>query len=164
MFHGFHLPAPFKLSLLDLTTLFFFISHYHLQCLQSAIRHKQPATLLYVYSARCCQSKPDYRFCRWHKVFKEITSTRDAEQLQEDISDLVTWSDSSSLNFNYSKCKAQRITRKVSLKLTLPRRILVFTSLITPRGTIKSMCNALKGQHAPGICTKKHQPRQKHCG
>ena len=47
------------------------------------------------------------------KVFKEITSTRDAEQLQEDLSDVVKWSDSFSLNFNYSKCKAQRITRKL---------------------------------------------------
>ena len=28
------------------------------------------------------------------KAFKEITSTRDAEQLQEDLSDQVTWSDS----------------------------------------------------------------------
>ena len=37
------------------------------------------------------------------KVFKEITSTRDAEQLQEDPSDLVTWSDSASLNFNYNR-------------------------------------------------------------
>ena len=48
------------------------------------------------------------------KVFKEITSKRDAEQLQEDLSDLITWSDSAGLNFNYSKCKAQRITRKLN--------------------------------------------------
>ena len=47
------------------------------------------------------------------KIFKEITSTRDAEQLQEDLFDLLTWSDSASLNFNFSKCKAQRITRKL---------------------------------------------------
>ena len=47
------------------------------------------------------------------KVFKEITSTRDAEQLQEDLSGLLMWSDSASLKFNYSKCKAQRITRKL---------------------------------------------------
>ena len=47
------------------------------------------------------------------KIFKEITSTHDAEQLQEDLSNLVTWSDSASLNFNYSKCKAQRITKKL---------------------------------------------------
>ena len=47
------------------------------------------------------------------KIFKEITSTRDAEQIQEEISNLVTWSDSANLNFNYSKCKAQRITRKL---------------------------------------------------
>ena len=47
------------------------------------------------------------------KIFKEITSTRDAEQLQEDLFDLLKWSDSASLNFNFSKCKAQRITRKL---------------------------------------------------
>ena len=47
------------------------------------------------------------------KVFKEIISTSDAEQLQEDLSELVTWSDSASLNFNNNKCKAQRITRKL---------------------------------------------------
>ena len=50
------------------------------------------------------------------KVFNEMTSTRDAEQLQEDLSDLVTFSDSASLNFNYSKCKAQRITRKLKTR------------------------------------------------
>ena len=30
------------------------------------------------------------------KIFKEITSTSNAEQLQEDLFDLVTWSDSAS--------------------------------------------------------------------
>ena len=63
------------------------------------------------------------------KVFNEITSTRDAEQLQEDLSELVTWSDSPILNFNYSKRKAHKpsslsiIWPAVSLKLSLPRRI-----------------------------------------
>ena len=63
------------------------------------------------------------------KVFNEITSTRDAEQLQEDLSDLVTWSDSAILNFNYGKSKAHKpsslsiIWPAVSLKLSLPRRI-----------------------------------------
>ena len=50
------------------------------------------------------------------KVLNEITSKRDGEQLQEDLSDLITWSDSASLNFNYSKCKAQRITRKLKAR------------------------------------------------
>ena len=50
------------------------------------------------------------------KVFNEITSTRDAEQFQEDLSDLVNWSDSASLNFNYRKCKAQRITSKLKTR------------------------------------------------
>ena len=59
------------------------------------------------------------------KVFNAITSTRDAEHLQEDLSDLVTWSDSAILNFNYSKRKAHKpsslsiIWPAVSLKLSL---------------------------------------------
>ena len=39
------------------------------------------------------------------KALKEVIST-------ESLSDQVTWSDSASLNFNYSKCKVQCITRK----------------------------------------------------
>ena len=50
------------------------------------------------------------------KVLNEITSKRDGEQLQEDLTDLITWSDSASLNFNYSKCKAQCITRKLKAR------------------------------------------------
>ena len=101
------------------------------------------------------------------KVFKEITTTSDAEQLQEDLSDLVTWSDSASLNFNYSKCKAQRITRKLKpvifvyhmagSQLEVDSAEKDLTSLITFRRISKSMCNALKGRQAPGICTEKHQ-------
>ena len=34
------------------------------------------------------------------KIFKEMTSTHDAEQLQEDLSNLGTWSDFANLNFN----------------------------------------------------------------
>ena len=34
------------------------------------------------------------------KIFKEMTSTHDAEQPQEDLSNQVTWSDFASLNFN----------------------------------------------------------------
>ena len=60
------------------------------------------------------------------KAFKEITSTRDAEQLQ-DLSDQVTWSDSVSLNFTYSKCKLQRITRK--LKPASRGKALILTAL-----------------------------------
>ena len=47
------------------------------------------------------------------ELFARCCSTRDAEQLQEDLSNLVMWSDSAGLNFNYSKCKGQRITRKL---------------------------------------------------
>ena len=119
------------------STHFFCISHYHLQCLQSAIRHNQPTTLL------CVNSLPDVvrssqiaAFADDTKVFKEITSTRDAEKLQEDLEESDHSTTSDSLNFNYSKCKAQRILGNLnpsslsiiwpalSLKLTLPRRIL----------------------------------------
>ena len=70
------------------------------------------------------------------KVFKEITSTRDAEKLQDDLEESEHLTKSDSLNFTYSKCKAQRILGNLnplslsiiwpalSLKLTLPRRIL----------------------------------------
>ena len=97
MFHGFHLAAPFQLSLSELSTIFFCISHYHVQCLQSAIRHKQPSTLL------CVNSLPDVvrssqiaALADDTKVFKEITSTRDAEQLAEKdlgvyITDNLLW-------------------------------------------------------------------------
>ena len=47
------------------------------------------------------------------KVFKDITSTGEQKQLQGDLSDLVTWTYSARLSCNYSKCKAQRITRKL---------------------------------------------------
>ena len=97
MFHGFHLAASFQLSLSELSTIIFCISHYHVQCLQSAIRHKQPATLL------CVNSLPDVvrssqiaALADDTKVFKEITSTRDAEQLAEKdlgvyITDNLLW-------------------------------------------------------------------------
>ena len=44
MFHGFHLPTPFKLSLLDLTTLFFasLIIICNVCNRQSAISNLQP--------------------------------------------------------------------------------------------------------------------------
>ena len=113
--------------------------------------------LLYVNSLPdCVRSSQIAALADDTKILKEITSTRDAEQIQEDLSNQVTWSDSASLNFDYSKCKAQRIIRNLnpsslsiiwpalSLKLSVPRRILLFTSRITSRGISKSMCNALR--------------------
>ena len=108
--------------------------------------------LLYVNSLpNAVRSSKIAAFADDTKIFKEITSTCDAEQLQEDLSNLVTWSDSASLNFNFSKCKAQRITRKLKpvtfacrLKFSVPRKILVFTSRLTPRGISRSMRNALR--------------------
>ena len=47
------------------------------------------------------------------KLFREIQTTNDAEQLQDDINNLETWSTTSGLPFNETKCKAQTITRKL---------------------------------------------------
>ena len=69
--------------------------------------------LLLLYVPDAVRSSQIAAFTNDTKILKEITSTSDAEQLQEDLSNLVTQSDSASLNFNYSKCKAQRITRKL---------------------------------------------------
>ena len=91
-------------------------------------------------------------------ISKEISSTCDAEQLQEDLPNLVTWSDSVSLNFNYSKCKAQRtmplgnlnpsslsiIWSALGLTLSVQRRILVIASRITSPGISESMCKCEK--------------------
>ncbi|PFX12211.1 putative RNA-directed DNA polymerase from transposon X-element [Stylophora pistillata] len=48
------------------------------------------------------------------KIFKAIKSPCDSKDLQEDLSNLVSWPNSAGLPFNYSKCKAQRVTRKVN--------------------------------------------------
>ena len=80
------------------------------------------------------------------KAFKEITSTRHAEQLQEDLSGQVTWTDSVSPNFNYSKCKAQRITRKLkpaSLGNTLILIVLHKVTSIYPPTKLLFRCLAV---------------------
>ena len=46
------------------------------------------------------------------KISKSIDSIADCNALQSDLSDLVSWSESSGLIFNQSKCKYQCITRK----------------------------------------------------
>ena len=48
------------------------------------------------------------------KIFKSIDSITDCNALQSDLNDLVSWSESSGLIFNQSKCKYQFITRKKS--------------------------------------------------
>ena len=48
------------------------------------------------------------------KIFKSIDSITDCNALQSDLNDLVSWSKSSRLIFNQSKCKYQCITRKKS--------------------------------------------------
>ena len=47
------------------------------------------------------------------KLFKEIRTENDAKQLQNDISNLESWSTTSCLSFNGTKCKAQTVTRKL---------------------------------------------------
>jgi hypothetical protein len=47
------------------------------------------------------------------KLFKEIRTESDAKQLQNDISNLESWSTTSGISFNGAKCKAQTITRKL---------------------------------------------------
>ena len=47
------------------------------------------------------------------KLFREIQTTNDAEQLQDDVNNLETWSTTSGLLFNETKCKAQTVTRKL---------------------------------------------------
>ena len=47
------------------------------------------------------------------KVFKEIRTENDAKQPQNDISNLESWSTTSGLSFNGTKCKAQTVTRKL---------------------------------------------------
>ena len=48
------------------------------------------------------------------KIFKSIDSITDCNALQSDLNDLVSWSESSGLIFNQSKCKYQCIIRKKS--------------------------------------------------
>ena len=48
------------------------------------------------------------------KIFKSIDSITDCNALQSDLNDLVSWSESSGLMFNQSKCKYQCITCKKS--------------------------------------------------
>ena len=48
------------------------------------------------------------------KVFSSIKSQDDVESLQTDLANLEYWSSVSGLSFNQSKCKHQRITRKIA--------------------------------------------------
>ena len=47
------------------------------------------------------------------KVFKAIKSPYDAEGLQDDVNNLMSWTNSAGLSFNHSKCKARHVTRKI---------------------------------------------------
>ena len=55
------------------------------------------------------------------KLFKEIHITQNCKLLQNDLDQLQTWSENSSLKFNASKCNSQMITRK--LKSTINARL-----------------------------------------
>ena len=71
--------------------------------------------LLYVNSLpEAVQSSQVAMFADDTKVFKAIKSLSDSQDLQQDICNLVSWSDHARLQFNSVKCKAQHITRKIS--------------------------------------------------
>ena len=46
------------------------------------------------------------------KLYKNITSVNDCNQLQETLTNLVTWSQDNNTKFNGSKCKVLSVTRK----------------------------------------------------
>ena len=46
------------------------------------------------------------------KIFKSIASINDTKLLQQDLSNLESWSSTSGLPFNQSKCRSLSITRK----------------------------------------------------
>jgi hypothetical protein len=48
------------------------------------------------------------------KIYKTIRSPGDTQLLQKDLNSLTSWSTSTDLIFNKTKCKAQRITRKIN--------------------------------------------------
>lgn len=86
------------------------------------------------------------------KIYKPIMSLCDSHLLQDDLSRLVSWSDSVGLIFNSSKCKAQRITRKlkpITYDYTMDRTTLEFTESEKDLGVIvtadltwsKQVCN-----------------------
>lgn len=52
------------------------------------------------------------------KLGKQIRKAEDVSLLQTDLDNLQTWSDSSSLVFNATKCKAMSVTRKIKPVLT----------------------------------------------
>ena len=45
------------------------------------------------------------------KVFKKIESVHDCHLLQNDLNELISWSDKWKMNFNAAKCKVLRISR-----------------------------------------------------
>ena len=89
------------------------------------------------------------------------------------LSGLLTWSDSASLNVNYSKSKAQRITRKLKSVsfvyhmagsvVTAEKYLGVYiTDNLTWNKQINEQC--AKARRIVVYCTEKHQTREKHYG
>ena len=76
------------------------------------------------------------------KVFKSIDSIIDCNILQSDLNNLVSWSESSGLIFNQSRCKYHCITRKrlpAQPTYTINETPL---ELATQRKTLESECQA----------------------
>ena len=77
------------------------------------------------------------------KVFKSIDSIIDCNILQSDLNNLVSWSESSGIIFNQSRCKNHCITRKrlpVQPTYTINETPL---ELVTQRKTLESGCQAI---------------------
>ena len=53
------------------------------------------------------------------KIFKSIASINDTKLLQQDLSNLESWSSTSGLPFNQSKCRSLSITRKTKPVVTI---------------------------------------------
>ena len=60
------------------------------------------------------------------KLYKNITSTSDCNQLQQTLTNLDAWSRDNDIKFNGSKCKVMSVTRKkapVGSFFSLPPRV-----------------------------------------
>jgi len=67
--------------------------------------------IIFINSLPNTTNSPTFLFADDAKLFREITSTRDQEILQEDLNSMFDWTKSSLLNFNPEKCSSMTICR-----------------------------------------------------
>ena len=68
------------------------------------------------------------------KLYKEVKSAADVVSLQSDLNRLDPWSKDSGLTFNETKCKAQRISRKLkAIESSYSIKGKVLESVVTER-------------------------------